>query len=154
MASQEVAFRHPFSVIFLLHIALDIPVALQGVWSPESLPFLQLNNTAVVFIKLYAALAVGICAASLLAFSLPEFLPGKRALAIGLCIYHVTCSTILYNAPRFIPHSFGAFAEGYGITPEHVWSTLHGFVGLGFAVWWQATVQLAAAMRSQMLKSQ
>lgn len=43
----------------------------------------------------------------------PEFLPGKRALAIGLCIYHVTCSTVLYNAPRFIPHSFGAMAEAY-----------------------------------------
>lgn len=42
-----------------------------------------------------------------------EFLPGKRALAIGLCIYHVTCSTVLYNAPRFIPHSFGSFAEAY-----------------------------------------
>ena len=40
-----------------------------------------------------------------------EFLPGKRALAIGLCIYHVTCSTILFNAPRFIPHSLGPLAE-------------------------------------------
>lgn len=39
------------SVIFLLHIALDIPVAIQGLWSPLSLPFMQLNNTAVVFIK-------------------------------------------------------------------------------------------------------
>lgn len=40
-----------------------------------------------------------------------EFLPGKRALGMALCFYHVTCSTILFNAPRFIPHTFGAFAE-------------------------------------------
>jgi hypothetical protein len=40
-----------------------------------------------------------------------EFLPGKRAIAIGLCIYHVTCSTVLYNAPRFIPYSLGPLAE-------------------------------------------
>ena len=39
------------SIIFLLHIALDVPMAVQGLWSPASLPFLQLNNTALVFIK-------------------------------------------------------------------------------------------------------
>ena len=40
-----------------------------------------------------------------------DFLPGKRALAIGLCVYHSVCSTVLYNAPRFIPHSFGPLFE-------------------------------------------
>ncbi|OJT13140.1 hypothetical protein TRAPUB_10295 [Trametes pubescens] len=128
-------------------------MAIQGLWSPLQLPFLQLNNTAIVFIKLYAALVAGTCVASLLCFSLPEFLPGKRALAIALCVYHVTCSTVLFNAPRFIPHSFGALAESYRATPEVMWGTLHGLVGLGFAVWWQATVQIAAAM-AKIAKSQ
>ena len=41
----------------------------------------------------------------------PEFLPGKRALAIALCVYHTVASTILYQAPRFIPHTFGAWFE-------------------------------------------
>ncbi|EIW55284.1 uncharacterized protein TRAVEDRAFT_51410 [Trametes versicolor FP-101664 SS1] len=153
MAQQGVAVNSVFSVVFLLHIALDIPMAIQGLWSPLNLPFLQLNNTAIVFIKLYAALVAGTCVASLLCFSLPEFLPGKRALAIALCVYHVTCSTVLFNAPRFIPHSFGALAENYRATPEVMWGTLHGLVGLGFAVWWQATVQIAAAM-AKIAKSQ
>ena len=48
-----------------------------------------------------------------------EFLPGKRALAIGLCVYHVTVSTIMYNAPRVIPYSFGALAESY-VVPSSV----------------------------------
>ncbi|KAI8976675.1 hypothetical protein BD414DRAFT_580382 [Trametes punicea] len=144
--SQAAPPNSPFSIVFLLHIGLDIPMAIQGLWSPMQLPFLQLNNTTIVFIKLYAALVAGTCVMSLLCFGLPEFLPGKRALAIALCIYHVTCSTVLYNAPRFIPHSFGALAESYRVTPEVVWGTLHGLLGLGFAVWWQATVQLAAAM--------
>ncbi|EJF57385.1 hypothetical protein BD309DRAFT_957471 [Dichomitus squalens] len=151
--SQAIQARHPISVIFLLHIALDVPMAIQGLWSPLGLPFLQLNNTTIVFIKLYAALVAGTCIASLLCFSLPEFLPGKRALAIALCIYHVTCSTILFNAPRIIPYSFGALAESYRATPENVWGTLHGIVGLGFAVWWQATVQIAAVM-AQIQKAQ
>jgi len=39
------------SVVFLLHIALEIPIAVQGVWSPTQLPFLQLNNTTLVVLK-------------------------------------------------------------------------------------------------------
>lgn len=42
-----------------------------------------------------------------------EFMPGKRAMAISLCVYHSTVSTVLFNAPRFIPHSFGPLAESY-----------------------------------------
>ena len=79
--------------------------------------------------QLYSALMLATCAMCILCFNLPgaalfhpnslkaysaiEFLPGKRALAIGLTIYHTTCSTILYQAPRFIPMSFGELAEGY-----------------------------------------
>jgi hypothetical protein len=50
--------------------------------------------------------------------SFAEFLPGKRALAIGLCIYHSTVSTVLFKAPRFIPHSFGPMAESYVISAK------------------------------------
>ncbi|KAF4564690.1 hypothetical protein EYR40_010861 [Pleurotus pulmonarius] len=145
--SQQVAVRSPLSAVFLLHIALEIPVAIQGVYSPESLPFLQLNNTSIVFLKLYASLILGSCIAAFLCFSLPEFLPGKRALAIGLCVYHSICSTVLYQSPRFIPHTFGAIFEQYKVTPEIVWGTLHGIVGLLMVVWWQGTVHLAAMAR-------
>ena len=67
---------------------------------------------------------------SLLAYSLPDFLPAKRALAIGLCVYHSAVSTVLFQAPRFIPHTFGPFAEANKITPEVVWGIVHGVVGL------------------------
>ena len=40
----------------------------------------------------------------------------------------------------------------YRATPEVVWGTLHGILGLGFAVWWQATVQMAA-MAAQLTKA-
>ena len=39
------------SAIFLMHVALEIPIAVQGVYTPSNLPFLQLNNTAVVILK-------------------------------------------------------------------------------------------------------
>ena len=81
--------------------------------------------------KMYATLVLGVCIMALLCYPLPgesvywafmehtvgkfrrasEFLPGKRALAIGLCVYHSIISTVLFQAPRFIPFSFGAFFE-------------------------------------------
>ncbi|THH28967.1 hypothetical protein EUX98_g5230 [Antrodiella citrinella] len=141
--ADQVQVRHPASAIFLLHVALEIPVAVQGLLAPTALPFLQMTNTTLVIMKLYSALVAGSCAAALLCYGLPEFLPGKRALGIGLCIYHLTCSTVLYYAPRIIPMSLGIQAETYGVTPEVVWGTLHGLLGLGLAVWWQITVQMA-----------
>ncbi|KAF8880082.1 hypothetical protein BD779DRAFT_1676130 [Infundibulicybe gibba] len=145
---MSVSVRSPLSVIFLLHIALEIPVAIQGVWSPDSLPFLQLNNTTLVVLKLYASLVLASCITALLCFALPEFLPGKRALAMGLSVYHAIASTILFQAPRFIPHTFGPLLEQYKVTPEIVWGALHGLVGLGMVVWWQGTVHLAAMARA------
>ncbi|THV01914.1 hypothetical protein K435DRAFT_775915 [Dendrothele bispora CBS 962.96] len=147
--SQQIQARSPLSVVFLVHIALEIPIAIQGVWSPTALPFLQLNNTTIVILKLYASLVLATCLMSLLCFSLPEFLPGKRALAIGLCVYHSICSTVLFQAPRFIPHSFGDLAEANKVTPEIVWGVMHGVLGLAMMVWWQATVhyvQMAKAV--------
>lgn len=36
----------------------------------------------------------------------------------------------------------------YKLTPEIVWGTLHGLIGLGMVAWWQATVHLAAMARA------
>jgi len=145
--SQPGAPQSPLSVVFLLHIALEIPVAIQGIWSPTSLPFMELTNTTLVILKLYAALSLGTCIAAVLCFSLPEFLPGKRALAIGLTVYHCLVSTVLFQAPRIVPFSLGSLFEAYKVTPEVLWGAAHGFVGLGFVFWWQSTVALAAAVR-------
>lgn len=39
------------SAVFLLHIAVEIPIAIQGLWAPAQLPFLELNNTTLVMLK-------------------------------------------------------------------------------------------------------
>ncbi|KAI0261659.1 hypothetical protein BC834DRAFT_895320 [Gloeopeniophorella convolvens] len=137
----------PLSAVFLLHIALEVPLGIQGIWAPTSLPFLQLNNTTLVILKLYATLVLGVCLAAFLVYPLPEFLPGKRALAIGLCVYHSIVSTVLFQSPRFIPFSFGALFETYKFTPEVLWGGLHGLLGLGFVTWWQGTVAFTQMMR-------
>ncbi|KAF8920102.1 hypothetical protein CPB85DRAFT_1428927 [Mucidula mucida] len=142
--SNPSTVRSPLSVVFLMHAALEIPLAIQGVWAPATLPFMQLTNTTLVVLKLYSALLLSSCVMAFLCFNLPEFLPGKRALAIALCIYHSTSSTILYQAPRFIPYSFGPLFEQYRVTPEAVWGTIHGLLGLGMVVWWQLTLYLTA----------
>ncbi|TDL22817.1 hypothetical protein BD410DRAFT_788160 [Rickenella mellea] len=139
----------PLSAVFLLHIALEIPLAVQGLYSPRALPFLELNNTVLVILKLYASLSLASCLLALLVYPLPEFLPGKRGFAIALTLYHSIASTILFQTPRFIPMSLGAFMEGYKVTPEIIWGGAHGFLSLAFVFWWQATVGQAAAVRKQ-----
>lgn len=37
--------------MFLLHIALEAPLAIQGMFSPQGLPFLDATNTTLVIIK-------------------------------------------------------------------------------------------------------
>ncbi|KAG6333215.1 hypothetical protein ID866_5870 [Astraeus odoratus] len=139
--------RSPLSVVFLLHIALEAPIVFSTFWSPLALPFLQMTNTTLVLLKLYSAFLAATCITTLLVYPLPEFLPGKRALAIGLCVYHSIASTVLYQAPRFIPHSFGPAFESFKITPEVAWGTMHGVLGLAMVVWWQGTLAYASAMK-------
>ncbi|KAA1472098.1 hypothetical protein DENSPDRAFT_838264 [Dentipellis sp. KUC8613] len=145
--SNAMTARSPLSVVFLVHLLFETPLAVQGFIAPQTLPFLQLNNTTLVFIKLYSALVAGTCLSALLCYSLPEFLPGKRALGIGLCVYHSIASTIFFQAERFIPYSFGPFLEAYKFTPEILLGGLHGFLSLGILAWWQGTVAYAAAAR-------
>ncbi|THH17564.1 hypothetical protein EW146_g3287 [Bondarzewia mesenterica] len=92
-------------------------------------------------------MSLGSCIACLLCHSLPEFLPGKRALGIALCVYHSIVSTVLFQAPRFIPHSFGMLAESYKFTPEILWGGLHGVLSLAMVAWWQGTVAYAQMAR-------
>lgn len=37
--------------MFLLHLALEAPVAILGLLSPLSLPFIELTNTTLVLLK-------------------------------------------------------------------------------------------------------
>lgn len=78
---------------------------------------------------------LSLCAVCLLVYNLPDYLPGKRALAILLLLYHGAASTVLLQAPRFIPHSFGPHAEGAHVTPESVWGVAHGMLALLVSAW-------------------
>ncbi|QRV76064.1 hypothetical protein RhiJN_18899 [Ceratobasidium sp. AG-Ba] len=139
--------NHPLSAVFLLHIAIDGPFALQGLLAGDSLPFMQLTNTTLVLLKMYSALLLASCLASLLCFNLPEFLPGKRAFAIQLLAYHSIVAALLFQSPRFIPHSLGTLAESVAITPEKIWGSLHGLISLGLGMWWQSTLPQVKAFK-------
>ncbi|KAF7984678.1 hypothetical protein HWV62_12954 [Athelia sp. TMB] len=47
--------RSPLSAVFLLHLALELPVAIQGLWMPSMLPFLEMNNTTLIILKVRVA---------------------------------------------------------------------------------------------------
>jgi len=141
--------RSPLSVIYLLHIALEAPLAIQGMWAPYNLPFLDMNNTSLIIVKLYAMLLVASCVVAFLVYPLPEFLPGKRATSLGFLIYHTMAATALFQAARFIPHTFGNMAESIKIYPETLWAAGHAVLSIGFGLWWQGTLAYARAIKQQ-----
>ncbi|EJU02441.1 hypothetical protein DACRYDRAFT_88793 [Dacryopinax primogenitus] len=137
------------SSVFLLHVALELPFALQSLLMAEHLPFLEMTNTTLVVLKIYGALAIGTCVGAVLCRSLPEFLPGKRAMALSLLVYHAIAAATLMTSPRFVPLSFGPLAESLTITPERSYAVLHGLAALGFASWWQVTLPYVAAAKGK-----
>ena len=49
------SFTLPSSAVFLLHILLEAPLIIQGFWYPQSLPFLGMNNTTLVLVKVHGS---------------------------------------------------------------------------------------------------
>lgn len=171
-------------VVFLVHIALEIPLAIQGVWSPDVLPFLQLNNTTIVLLKVrfwpsftLPYINCGIAVLRVIAFDMPyrssvllstrlsarkarprngslclsqysfySFIPGAT---IHSPFFGFSCRTVESSLRRnrdclTLFHS----CSRYKVTPEIVWGTLHGLVGLGMVAWWQVTVPLTSLARA------
>lgn len=139
---------HPVSIVFLLHILLEAPICFFALVRPEALPFLDMNNTTLIALKLYAALLLSSFLSAYLVWGLPEFLPGKRALALQLCLYHTIVTTALWHAPRFIPYTIGAGPESLGITVERVWCASHALMSAALAIWWHVTLPYTAAIKS------
>ncbi|KAF8308263.1 hypothetical protein DL93DRAFT_2087146 [Clavulina sp. PMI_390] len=141
MSSEAPSYppNHPMNLAFLMHIASEIPLGIQGLLG-VGLPFIEMTNTTVVVLKLYGALIIGSCIAALAVFGLPDLHPGKRAVVIMLVVYHMITSTVLIQAPRFIPLSMGSLAESFKFTPEVAWGSVHGLLSLAFVSWWQMTL--------------
>ncbi|CAD6891128.1 unnamed protein product [Tilletia controversa] len=137
---------HPINLVFLVHVLLELPLGIMALFFTRSLPFLDMTNTTIVMLKLFGALTTGIAVSSLLVAALPDVLPCKRALVAALVVYHAAASTILLQAPRFIPFSLGTAAEKISATPENLWGCSHGFLTMAFTTWWQLTLPAAAAL--------
>ncbi|PVF94276.1 hypothetical protein CPB86DRAFT_876552 [Serendipita vermifera] len=138
---------HPISIVFLLHILLEGPICFVALVRPETLPFLEMNNTTIIMTKLYGAILLSTLLSSFLVWTLPEFLPGKRALALQLCLYHTVVSTALWHSPRFIPITLGSGPEKMGITVERLWCITHGLMSAALGLWWHITLPYTAAIK-------
>ncbi|KAE8216263.1 hypothetical protein CF319_g3330 [Tilletia indica] len=137
---------HPANLVFLIHILLELPIGIMALFFTRSLPFLDMTNSTIVVLKLFGALATGISVSAMLVAALPDVLPCKRALVAALVVYHAAASTILLQAPRFIPFSLGTAAEQFSVTPENIWGCSHGFLTLALTGWWQVTLPSVAGV--------
>ena len=101
------------------------------------------------------------CLASLLCFGLPDYLPGKRAFAMHLLLFHgfisaiflqVRDGIIFFELPKFVLELIPAAAQ----VKNTVWiAATHGLISFVAVLWyvyththrrWQATLPLVKAV--------
>ncbi|EST04975.1 hypothetical protein PSEUBRA_005776 [Kalmanozyma brasiliensis GHG001] len=139
------------NIIWLLHAALEGPVAFIGLFLTRGLAFKdEINNTTAVIIKLYATLSLALSIVCILLYGLPDYLPGKRAAAILLLLYHGVASSVLLNAEPFIDFAFPALLAKHGVRVESVAGVAHGFLSLLTVSWWQASLSAVRAQNGTM----
>ncbi|TKY85372.1 hypothetical protein EX895_005534 [Sporisorium graminicola] len=131
----------PLNIIWLLHAALEGPISFIGLFFTRSLQFKdEITNTMAVVIKLYATLSLSLAIICMLLYGLPDYLPGKRAAAILLLLYHGVASSVLLNAEPFIDFAFPELLAKHGVRVEAVAGVAHGFMSLLTVSWWQSSL--------------
>ncbi|EPQ25834.1 uncharacterized protein PFL1_06509 [Pseudozyma flocculosa PF-1] len=147
-ASPQHAVPTVWGMVWLLHTALELPLSVVGLFLTSSVRFEEMNNTVRVMIKLYSALSLSLSLACLLLYTLPDYLPGKRAVAILLLFYHGIASSVFLNADPITGVSLGAQFKlaQHQLTPELLAGVAHGLLALMVTAWWQSTLgQVKAA---------
>ncbi|KAJ9479746.1 hypothetical protein PHBOTO_003244 [Pseudozyma hubeiensis] len=130
-----------FNIIWLLHAATEAPVAFIGLFFTYSLHFKdEITNTTAVIIKLYATLSLSLSIICILLYGLPDHLPGKRACAILLLLYHGVASSVLLNAEPFIDFAFADALSKHGVRIETIAGVAHGIMSLATVSWWQSSL--------------
>jgi len=89
---------------------------------------------------MFSALSLSLAIICLLLYGLPDYLPGKRAAAIMLLLYHGAASSILLNAEPFIEFAFHESLAKHGVRVETIAGVAHGLLSLITVSWWQASL--------------
>ncbi|KAI3628856.1 hypothetical protein CBS14141_000559 [Malassezia furfur] len=138
----------PYNVFWLLHVILELPMGILAFLSPRDLPFGDLTPTTVLLLGSFLIASSVSC---LLMFGLPDFLPGKRAFAVQLLLFHAIVSSVFFQLdPHIIqlelPPFFAETLHGDEILEkvpiQMIVGVLHGLLSLLITVWWQATIPL------------
>ncbi|GAC75126.1 hypothetical protein PANT_14c00050 [Moesziomyces antarcticus T-34] len=146
---QSVSDFSALNILWLLHAAIEAPVAFIGLFLTRGLAFKdEINNTMSIIIKMYATLALALSIVCLLLYGLPDYLPGKRAAAILLLLYHGVASSILLNAEPFVDFVFPEILAKHGVRVETVFGVAHGILSLLTVSWWQASLGSVKAQGS------
>lgn len=141
-----------WNVFWLLHVAVEVPVAVLAYVRPDAFQLAGLTPATMLVMKLLATLLITSSIAALLCFSLPDYLPGKRALAIQIFLFHGLITLVfLYTEPGVVLYEPPRFLLEFLPFLQHVRNTtiiagVHGVVALAGMAWWQATIPLVQAI--------
>ncbi|WFD04981.1 hypothetical protein MVES1_000306 [Malassezia vespertilionis] len=77
-----------FNLFWLVHVIIELPMGLIGFFAPFEIPLHGITPTAALPIRLLACFLIASSVACVLVAGLPDYLPGKRAFAIQIMLFH------------------------------------------------------------------
>ncbi|WFD42967.1 hypothetical protein MPSI1_001618 [Malassezia psittaci] len=154
----------PYNVFWLVHVIMELPMGILAFLSPADLPVRDLTPSTVLLARVLGAFLIASSISSLLMFGLPDFLPGKRAAAVQLLLFHAIVSSIYLQLDNDVLHvQLPAVLANNSHVQEilskvsisSIVGILHGVLSLLITVWWQATIpQVKGAAQMAHAKSQ
>lgn len=156
MSHVDVNRLSAFNVFWLLHVFLELPVAMLAYIHPYAFPLANVTESTVLIMKLLATFILTSCVGCLLCFMLPDYLPGKRALALQLFLFHgivailfwlLPPGIVLYKLPVFVLNLFPLLEQ----VPNTVFiGSAHAVVSFVGVCWWQATIPTVQALTARL----
>ncbi|OZJ04940.1 hypothetical protein BZG36_02642 [Bifiguratus adelaidae] len=134
---------------FMLHALFELPLALICFIKPEMWPVTNQTVSSLVSIKMWAITVISLSLPSMLAISMPDTMPGKRAIGLGLMTYHALFA-ITFMQLREAPVLEQPSSK---VTAEFTVMVLHTILFLLFATWWQTSGAKVKALSKELAKN-
>ncbi|PKI85794.1 hypothetical protein MVES_000287 [Malassezia vespertilionis] len=125
-----------FNLFWLVHVIIELPMGLIGFFAPFEIPLHGITPTAALPIRLLACFLIASSVACVLVAGLPDYLPGKRAFAIQIMLFHALVGLVfLHLDPAVLratlPPQVIAFVPVLARAPlPKLVAILHGLISL------------------------
>ncbi|SHO76929.1 Uncharacterized protein MSYG_1268 [Malassezia sympodialis ATCC 42132] len=140
------------NVFWLLHVIAELPLGILAFLDPAAIPLAHPSGSTLLLIQLLGAMLLTSSICALLCFGLPDYMPGKRAVAIQLLLFHGIVSAVFMRLPDGVvtfqlPAKLLELLPWLGMYRMPIWiAAVHGCIAVLATGWWQATLPQVQAV--------